>query len=96
MLGQTSVRIPQLLVILRTEHPFPHTPTVQMQRSENNLKQAVLSVHHGYSGPELRLSGLAAGAFTCEAILLAHPSLLCTFSYAVLRSEHKNFMHNNR
>lgn len=87
MVGQTSVHIPQPPVILGTDHPFLHMPTVQTQKSKNNLKEVVLSFHHGYSGTELRLSGLAAGAFTWEAILLAHPSLLCTFSYAVLRTE---------
>lgn len=86
MLGQTSVHIPQLPGILGTEHPLPHTNT---PRSENNLKEAVLSPHHRYSGIELRPLGLAAGAFTWEAILLAHPSLLCTFSYAVPRTEHR-------
>lgn len=79
MSGQTSVHIPQPTVILGTEHPFPHMPTVQTQRSENNLTEAVLSFYHGYSGTDLRLSSFAAGAFTCEAILLAHPNLLCIF-----------------
>lgn len=89
MLGQTSVHIPQPPVILGTKHSFPHKPTVQTQRSENNLTEAVLFLYHGYSGTELRLSSFAAGAFTCEAILLAHPNLLCTFSYTMLRTEHR-------
>lgn len=43
-----------------------------VQRSEDNLEELILSLHHVVPGIKFKLSGLAASGFTCCSILLVH------------------------
>lgn len=52
------------------------------ERSEGNFEKLLLFFYHmGVPGMELWLSGLVAGVFTCQAILLALMMLLSIVSW---------------